>query len=59
MITVHRVRLIVGILSKYKGTPKTMLLNNIKRVIDKDEKMINPIILNSLPFDTAFKIFYN
>ena len=44
--------------SKYKGTPKTTLLNNIKRLIDKNEKMINPIILNSLPFDVAFKTFY-
>ena len=44
--------------SKYKSISKTKMLDEVKKIINKDEKMINPIILNSLPFDTAFKNFY-
>ena len=44
--------------SKYKSISKTKMLDEVKKIINKDEKMINPIILNSLPFDVAFKTFY-
>ena len=44
--------------SKYKSISKTKMLDEVKKIINKDEKMINPIILNSLPFDIALKNFY-
>ena len=44
--------------SKYKGRGKTEVIGGVTNAITKNEKMVNPVVLNSLSFDDAFNVYF-
>ena len=44
--------------SKYKGRAKTEVIGGVTNAIAKNEKMVNPVVLNSLSLDDAKKVYF-
>ena len=44
--------------SKYKGIGKTEVIGAVTGWTAKDKKMVNPVVLNSLSFDDAKKLYF-
>jgi len=44
--------------SKYKGIAKSEVVDGVTNAVAKDQKMLNPVVLNSLPFDNAVKVYF-
>ena len=46
----------------YKGMSKQNVINGVSRLITKDKQdkwnRLNAVVLNSMPFDEAFKVYY-
>ena len=44
--------------SKYKGMSKMELIGGVNNAVSKDKTFVNPVILNALPFEKAFNLYY-
>ena len=44
--------------SKYKGMGKAEVIGGVANAIAKNEKMVNPVVLNSLSLDDAKKVYF-
>ncbi len=44
--------------SKYKGKSKAEVIGGVAVAIAKNEKMVNPVMLNKLSFDNAKKVYF-
>ena len=44
--------------SKYKGRGKTEVIGGVTNAIAKNEKMVNPVVLNSLSINDAKKVYF-
>ena len=44
--------------SKYKGMGKAEVIGGVANAIAKNEKMVNPVMLNKLSFDNAKKVYF-